>query len=83
MHTWKEEHLAFLDADVPEFLAVDHSEEHTALMLVEPFLRPHTFKREPGRASRKRCVRGYLSFVHMIVIPLVRAADDHDGEVLA
>ena len=83
MHIWKEGHLSFLNADVPELLAVDHSEEHATLVLVEPFLHPHTFEHESRRASRKQCARGYLVFVNMVVISLVRPADDHDGEVLA
>ena len=83
MHTWKEEHLAFLNADVPELLAVDHSEEHATLVLVEPFLHPHTFEHESRRASRKQCARGYLGFVDMVVKSLVRPADDHHGEILA
>ena len=38
MHTWKEEHLAFLNPDVPELFAIDYTEKHTTFVLVEPLL---------------------------------------------
>ena len=83
MHTWKEEHLAFLNADVPEFLAVHDAEEHPALVLVEPLLRAHNPSVSPrfarGVESRRTA---HLGLVHMVVVALVRAADDHDDEVL-
>ena len=36
--TWEQEHLALLDADVLELIAVHDAEKHAALVLVEPFL---------------------------------------------
>lgn len=36
--TWKEEHLPFLNPDILELLAINHTKKHTSLVLIKPFL---------------------------------------------
>ena len=37
-HTRQEEHFALLNPDVPELFSVHYTQEHSALVLVKPFL---------------------------------------------
>lgn len=76
--TGEEEHVAFVDVDVPELVFVDDAQQHPALVLVEPLLRHH---QRPGWSDTGS--RTDLCFVDVVVVALVWAADDHDDKVLA
>ena len=77
-HTWEEEHLTLLNPNVPEFLTVNYTEKHTTFVLVEPLL--HALECSSGALG---VILAHLGLVDMIVIPLVRTSDNHDGEVLS
>lgn len=79
-NTWKQKHLPFLDPYITEDAIVDHTQEHSSLVLVEIFLRLQCAIKSISGIELK-IVNTNLCFVDVIVIPLIWPSNGHHDVV--